>query len=54
MTKTERDTDRGPRATAASAWRDIVQSGGDAASIEGVALEHLMDLERGRATGTGQ
>lgn len=31
-------------------WREIAQIGAEGAMPEGVALEHLIDLQRGRAT----
>lgn len=34
-------------------WREIIQSGGDFAHLEGFALEQLIDLQRDQRNWTG-
>lgn len=54
VTTPERETTLGARASAGISWRDIVQSGGDCAQIEGLALEQLIDHQRERARSHGE
>lgn len=41
-------------ATASTTWRELVQTGADAAQIEGLALEYLIDLQRDRRREAGE
>ncbi|MEI4232420.1 hypothetical protein [Roseovarius sp. D22-M7] len=36
-------------ARGANGWREIVQAGAEGAGTEGLALEHLIDLQRAQA-----
>ncbi|QFT60389.1 hypothetical protein FIU94_16285 [Sulfitobacter sp. THAF37] len=51
MTTPERDTPEHTHPDVGPAWREIVQSAGDCASIHGLALEQLIDMQRGRTPG---
>jgi hypothetical protein len=50
----ERNTQIGRLATARNSWREIMQSGADSGQLDGVALEHLIDLQRERASTSGE
>jgi hypothetical protein len=50
----ERNTQNGRHATARNSWREVMQSGADSWQLDGVALEHLIDLQRERASTSGE
>lgn len=35
-------------------WRDLIQSNSEHSAIEGFALEHIIDMQRGRASHSGE
>jgi len=50
----ERNTQIGRHATARNSWREIMQSGADSGQLDGLALEHLIDLQRDRTSISGE
>jgi hypothetical protein len=48
MTPTPAQTRRS-EAAGANGWREVIQAGAEGAGAEGLALEHLIDLQRAQA-----
>ncbi len=53
MTPVVEHTSEGP-STSPNSWRDLIQSNEDAAAIEGLALEQLIDFQRASKGAFGQ
>ncbi|MFA8384640.1 MAG: hypothetical protein ACEPO2_03400 [Pelagibaca sp.] len=54
MMTPEPKTPTGPTQQSALGWRDLIQSNSDTGTIEGFALEQLIDMQRDRSLKSGE